>query len=109
MVRRAGLGENVLAEIGHMSFSPVDSRRQLSDTYPDSGKQERVLFLYGRYTGHRRNIGSFRADPALSKENRCDLHPRWRRDGQAVCIDCVHGDRRQMFIVEVSAVVKLNL
>lgn len=85
------IGENVLTDNGHMSFSPVDKRWLLSDTYPDAATHERILFLYDMQTGQRHDIGSFRADPALSKENRCDLHPRWRRDGRAVCIDSVHG------------------
>ena len=103
------IGENVLTENGHMSFSPVDTRWLLSDTYPDAGTHERILFLYDMQTGQRHDIGSFRADPALSKENRCDLHPRWRRDGRAVCIDSVHGDGRHMYLVDVSSIVGGNL
>jgi len=103
------IGENVLTENVHMSFLPVDSRWLLSDTYPDSGTHERVVFLHDMHSGQRQDIGSFRVDPALSKENRYDLHPRWRRDGQAVCIDCVHGDGSQICIFDVGAVVGLNL
>lgn len=62
---------------------------------------ERILFLYDMQTGVRHDLGSFHADPALSKENRCDLHPRWSRDGSQVCIDSVQGEGRQMYIVDV--------
>jgi hypothetical protein len=54
----------------------------------------------------RHDLGSFYADPGLSKENRCDLHPRWSRDGTEVCIDSVHGEDRQMYIVDVSGIVR---
>lgn len=95
------VGRDVLTENGHMTFSPVDDRWLLSDTYPDARTHERILFLYDMQTGARHDLGSFHADPALSKENRCDLHPRWSRDGRQVCIDSVHGEGRQMYIVDV--------
>lgn len=84
-----------------MTFSPVNDRWLLSDTYPDAQTHERILFLYDMQTGRRHDLGSFYADPHLSKENRCDLHPRWSRDGRQVCIDSVHEKGRQMHIVEV--------
>jgi Tol biopolymer transport system component len=83
----------------------VNSRWLLSDTYPDPVTHERILFLYDMETGLRHDLGSFYADPGLSKENRCDLHPRWSRDGTEVCIDSVHGEGRQMYIVDVSGIV----
>lgn len=99
------VGAGVLTENGHMTFSPVDGRWLLSDTYPDPGTHERILFLYDMETGVRHDLGSFHADPGLSKENRCDLHPRWSRDGTEICIDSVHGTGRQMYIVDVSRIV----
>lgn len=99
------VGREVLAENGHMTFSPVNQRWLLSDTYPDPNTHERILFLYDMETGLRHELGSFYADPGLGKENRCDLHPRWSRDGTEVCIDSVHGEGRQMYIVDVSGVV----
>ena len=48
-------------------------------------------------------LGSFHADPGLGKENRCDLHPRWSRDGRQVCIDSVHESQRQMYVIDVSS------
>jgi hypothetical protein len=100
------VGRDVLTENGHMTFSPVNQRWLLSDTYPDAVTHERVLFLYDMETGVRHDLGSFYADPGLSKENRCDLHPRWSRDGTEVCIDSVHGQGRQMYVVDVSAIVR---
>ncbi|MNK48396.1 hypothetical protein D3C87_672250 [compost metagenome] len=99
------IGDGVLVENGHMTFSPVNTRWLLSDTYPDARTHERVLFLFDMATGRRHDLGSFYASPALSKENRCDLHPRWRRDGLQVCIDSVHESQRQMYIVDVSGIV----
>lgn len=100
------VGAGVLVENGHMSFSPVDTRWLLSDTYPDDRTHERFLFLYGMHTGERHDLGSFYASPDLSKENRCDLHPRWSRDGRRVCIDSVHEHQRQMYVLDVSGIVE---
>ncbi len=98
------IGRDVLTENGHMTFSPVDTNWLLSDTYPDSKTNERLLILYDLKRGVRHDLGSFYTDPALSKENRCDLHPRWSRDGRTVCIDSVHEHERQMYLVDVSAI-----
>ena len=100
------IGRDVLVENGHMTFSPVSTRWMLSDTYPDDRTHERFLFLFDMQTGERRNLGSFYATPELSKENRCDLHPRWSRDGKQVCIDSVHESQRQMYVLDVSSIVE---
>jgi len=99
------VGDGVLTENGHMTFSPVNPRWLLSDTYPDSRTHERVLFLYDMQTGQRHALGSFYADPGLSKENRCDLHPRWSRDGTRICIDSVHEGERQMYVLDATPIV----
>ncbi len=98
------IGNNILNENGHMSFSPTNPRWLLSDTYPDSETYERILFLYDVENNQRHDIGSFYADPGLKKENRCDLHPRWSRDGKQVCIDSVHESERQMYLIDVSGI-----
>lgn len=99
------IGNEVLTENGHMTFSPVNPRWLLSDTYPDSATNERILFLFDIDTSKRYDLGSFYADPNLSKENRCDLHPRWRPDGLAVCIDSMHEGGREMYVIDVSSLV----
>ena len=103
------VGDGVLTENGHMTFSPANQRWLLSDTYPDSQTHERVLFLYDMDTSRRIDLGSFWADPELSKENRCDLHPRWSRDGRHICIDSVHEPgERQMYVIDVGDIVGLK-
>ncbi|SCU75405.1 conserved hypothetical protein [Cupriavidus necator] len=97
------IGHGILTENGHMTFSPTNKRWLLSDTYPDAHTNERVLFLFDMAQGVRHDLGSYYTSPDLKKENRCDLHPRWSRDGRHVCIDSIHDSERQMYIVDVSA------
>ena len=101
------IGADVLTENGHMTYSP-DGNWLLSDTYPDDKTNERILFLYHMESGLRYDIGSFYADPDLGKINRCDLHPRWDNSGTKVCIDSVHENERQMYIIDVSKIVNKN-
>ena len=98
------IGDNVLTENGHMTYSP-DGNWLLSDTYPNDLTNERTLFIYHIGTGIRYDIGSFYTNPNIGKINRCDLHPRWDMKGTKVCIDSVHHNERQMYIVDVSTIV----
>lgn len=94
-------GEGVLTEDGHDTFSP-NRRWVLNDTYPDRHDM-RTLMLVSWPDGKRIDIA--RAYSPKSKwwgEIRCDLHPRWSRDGRQVCIDSVHEGSRQMYVVDVS-------
>ncbi len=95
------IGAHCLTENGHMSYSR-DGKWLLSDTYPDSDSNERLLILYDVESGQRYDIGSFYTDPILGKPNRCDLHPRWRSDLRELCIDSVHEGERQIYLVDVA-------
>lgn len=99
------IGEDILTENGHMSFSPTDPQWLLTDTYPDPDTNERTLMLYDCDNRALHDLCSLYTDPGLRKENRCDLHPRWSRNGREVCIDSIHEHERQMYIFDVSALV----
>ncbi len=99
------VGKDILTENGHMTYSPVNKRWLLSDTYPDADTNERLLILFDMENNVCHKLGSFYTDPALKKVNRCDLHPRWRRDGMQICIDSVHESERQLYLIDVSHIV----
>ena len=98
------LGKDVFFEDGHCSFSP-DRQWMMTDTYPDS-EDKRTLILYHMTTGRRIDIGKFYAPPQLEGPLRCDLHPRWSRDGQQVCIDSAHEGSRQMYVLNVAPIIR---
>ena len=69
--------------------------------------------LYNVKRQERFNIGSFPLPRQYnhkyiqepSKECRCDLHPRFSRDGRSVVIDAPHAGGRQLHLLDVSAIV----
>jgi len=98
------IGEGVLTQNGHCSYSP-DRRWILTDTYPDY-RGFRHLLLYNTKKNILVEIGKFFSPPELEGEIRCDLHPRWSKDGKKVCIDSAHEGSRQMYIIDVTDIVK---
>jgi hypothetical protein len=103
--RSEPLGEGTLTRDGHMTYSP-DRRWLLTDEYPDKRDGCRPLLLYELATGRRIEVGRFFAPPQLHGELRCDLHPRWNRNGTQVCIDSAHEGVRQMYVVDVSSITR---
>ena len=97
------LSPSLLSENGHMSYSPVNERFLLTDTYPNE-ENIRELLIYDCQEDILYVIARLYV-PQLIKENRCDLHPRWSHDGLRVCIDSVHEDCRGMYLLDVSSVV----
>ena len=98
------VGADLLTENGHMTYSR-NGKWLLSDTYPDSQSNKRLLILYDVENDLRYNIGEFYTPPDLGKHNRCDLHPRWGPGDKQVSIDSVHEGSRQQYIVQVSDIV----
>jgi len=97
------IGKDVLNRDGHCSYSP-DRRWILTDTYPDQENKRRLL-LYHPEAKRLIELGRFYSPPKLRGAIRCDLHPRWSRDGHYICFDSAHEDQRQMYIIDVSEVI----
>jgi hypothetical protein len=105
------LGRDVFPTDGHCSYSP-DLQWILTDTYLDA-EDKRTLILYRVADNLRVDVGRFYSPPELQDvaperepyEIRCDLHPRWSRDGSKVCFDSMHEGERQVYVMDVSPVV----
>jgi len=93
------VGEGILTQDGHCSFSP-DRRRILTDTYPGRD-QAREIMLFEWEKGNLLSLGKFHSDPALTGEIRCDLHPRWSRSGKGICFDSTHEGSRQLYVMDL--------
>jgi hypothetical protein len=97
------IGEGILTHDGHCSYSPCGNWI-ITDTYPDKERMQ-TLLLYRPADNHVEPLGRFYQYPEHRGEWRCDLHPRWSRDGRYVTIDSTHGDgKRQIYLLDVSGI-----
>jgi hypothetical protein len=97
------VGEGIFKRDGHMTYSP-DGQWLLTDEY-QGGDNKQPLLLFHLATKRLIEVGRFGAP--LRGEIRCDLHPRWSRDGKQVCFDSTHEMTRQMYVADVGEVVGL--
>lgn len=95
---------DLLTRDGHCTFS-ANRSWVLTDTYPDPQTHMRQLILYHSGDNRRVEIGKFLSPRGLGGEIRCDLHPRWNRDGTSVCFDSVHEGSRQVYVADVREIV----
>jgi hypothetical protein len=94
------LAADVLTRDGHCTFSP-DGRWMVTDTYPDEHRRQH-LFLLNVATGVAARVASFHTPPEYRGDWRCDLHPRWSRDGRQICIDSTHEGLRQVYVIDLN-------
>lgn len=87
-------------EDGHQAISP-DGRWIVCDTYPRGPARECSLFLHDRQRGVTHDLARLAHPEAIRHGWRCDLHPRWSRDGLTITIDSVHEGTRQIYAVDV--------
>ncbi|MBM4109621.1 MAG: hypothetical protein FJ255_12580 [Phycisphaerae bacterium] len=97
----AALARGDLTTDGHCTRSP-DGRWLLTDGYPDRGRQP--LFLWDLRTGAGVRVGRYASPALFDGPIRVDLHPRFSRDGRAVCIDSAMDGSRAMYAVDVSSI-----
>ena len=97
-------GDGILARDGHCTYSP-DGKWILTDTYPDADGYQ-TLILFDPRNERRMDVGRYQAQPDLTGEIRCDLHPRFDRTGSRVCFDSAHEGARQMYCLDVSEITQ---
>ncbi len=100
------IGEGSLDCDGHCTFRH-DHRWILTDTDGPNEAMEHTLILFDTATGQRINQGNYRTQPHIVRSQfRCDLHPRFDRQGRRVCFDSTHEGDRQIYIANVPDIVK---
>ena len=89
-----------LIQDGHPMFSPVDNDIFITDTYPDKrGDQHLCLVNLKKKTTHE--LISFYSPYEFRGQVRCDLHPRWDRQGKKICVDNTVLGNRLMSVVKI--------
>ncbi|MCD7992346.1 MAG: glycosyltransferase [Clostridia bacterium] len=84
---------------GHCSYSP-DSRYIITDTYPNR-KRIATVYLCTEGDNKARKIARVFSRFRYDNNCRCDLHPRWSRSGDKICIDSVHEGKRGLYVIPV--------
>ncbi len=99
------IGKDVMRGDGHCTYLP-NRDYILNDTYPDRDGNI-TPYLYRISTNERIPLGRFNRPKEYTGEWRVDTHPRCSPDGTMVVIDSAHtGEGRQMFIIDISGIVK---
>lgn len=82
---------------GHPSYSP-DGKLVVTDTYPNRSRVASVKVMNGdNVTVVAKVFAPFKYD----NDTRCDLHPRWNRDGKKICFDSVFEGHRGLYYIEL--------
>ena len=103
------IARGVVKSDGHCTYTP-DKQWVLYDTYPDRSMNQHV-YMYHVSRKRLVHVGVFAAPRVYwgvppQNEWRCDLHPRFTRDGNKVIIDSPYnGTGRQIHLIDVSAIV----
>ena len=92
-----------LSNDGHPSYCPTDNSLVVFDTYPSRSRvQEVKLGRDNDTTGESVKVIARVFSPfKYDNDTRCDLHPRWSRDGKKVCFDSVFEGHRGLYVVNV--------
>lgn len=87
---------------GHPSYSP-DRSWVVTDSYPNRARVADIKILKDTDADALdcRVIARVFAPFKYDNDTRCDLHPRWSRDGKMICFDGVFEGRRRLYVVSV--------
>ena len=92
-----------LSNDGHPSYCPTDNNLVVFDTYPDRARIQEVKVARDTDVEGKdikvlaRVFAPFKYD----NDTRCDLHPRWSRDGKKICFDASFEGHRGLYVVDV--------
>lgn len=104
MVVNIDTGKNYLlkglpAEDGHPTYNK-GGMWVVTDTYPDSHRDQ-YLFLYQTDEEKLYMVDKLHSPFKFFNKNRCDLHPRWSKDGKYIVVDNTAKGVRSLKIYKV--------
>ena len=93
---------------GHPSYSPTETDRVVFDSYPNRARIADIKVISDEDIEaiDMEVIARVFAPFKYDNDTRCDLHPRWSRDGKMICFDSVHEGHRGLYVVSVPQVKK---
>ena len=94
-----------LSSDGHPSYCPTDNSLVVFDTYPNRARVQEVKL--GRDKDLQgvgvQSIARVFAPFKYDNDTRCDLHPRWSRDGKMICFDSVFEGHRGLYAIKIGS------
>ena len=87
---------------GHPSYSP-DGKLVVTDTYPN---RKRIATLRVMSDNVSTILAKVYAPFKYDNDVRCDLHPRWSRDGKKICFDACFEGKRGVYAVKINNQIK---
>lgn len=92
-----------LSNDGHPSYCPTDNSLVVFDTYPDRARIQEVKIARDTDVEGKdiKVLAKVFAPFMYDNDTRCDLHPRWSRDGKKICFDACFEGHRGMYIVNI--------
>lgn len=92
-----------LSNDGHPSYCPTDNSLVVFDTYPSRSRIQEVKLGRDNDTegSSVKTIAKVFSPFKYDNDTRCDLHPRWSRDGKKICFDSVFEGHRGLYVIEV--------
>jgi hypothetical protein len=85
---------------GHSSYNP-DGKLVVTDTYPDRARIASVKVMNGPENTDVKVVARVFAPFKYDNDTRCDLHPRWSRDGKKIAFDSVFEGHRGLYTVNL--------
>lgn len=85
---------------GHCSYSPNGSL-VITDSYPNR-KRMAYVYVCAEYQEQPVRIAKVFSPFKYDNDCRCDLHPRWNRKGNEICIDSVHEGKRGLYVISIT-------
>lgn len=92
-----------LSNDGHPSCCPTDNHLVVFDTYPDRTRIQEVKIARDTDVEGKeiKVLARLFAPFKYDNDTRCDLHPRWSRDGKQICFDACFEGHRGLYVVNV--------
>jgi len=101
------VGPDVMVVNGHNTYVPgTNNEWVLNDTYPDGVRRLQNPYLYHIPTNRRVPLGHFFSPREYKGEVRCDNHPCASRDGKKIVFDSPHEGGRQVYMMDISGIVR---
>lgn len=89
-----------LATDGHCSYAP-NGQIVVTDSYPNR-KRQAFIYLCKEEQTQPVQIGKVFSPFKYDNDCRCDLHPRWNRTGNKLCIDSAHEGKRNLYVINIT-------